>query len=188
MMTINQYARTLLKEMGYTVYDIWGYDPDNLIYELKKFYPNGLAWTYVEVANALLTIAKPKLIHRAKYLVTISTDDECIAVDAETEEEAVKILHDTFENWIMEMTSKWIEKVWIDRKQLDENDINEWNDMIETRTVYFAPYDKNTDEYLYETEYERNPPDRYLDSIGWKPITLKEANELIKPYRLDDEA
>ena len=159
------YAIELLKKHGCDEYTYGGKWADKVLEDLKAGYkPGELKYPYIDVANAILEISKPKPIVRSKYIVVWSNDSCCDSenIDFDTIEEAKHYALDILTEWIVQEQAKWKG----DKPTPEE--IEDFNYMIYNCYVEVQEYDPDKDEY-YDTEcitYEDE------DAIGWKEINV----------------
>ena len=156
-LAILEYAHKILTDAGCDEFTYWGEQSKHLVDDLKTAYPNGMKYPYIHVANAILSISRPKPIVRAKYRVFWDAHDTCDAIDAQTLGEAMDIVMELYESWIDEEQMKW--KTSEPTPAEKEN----WNEMIYACSAIVEKYDPETDEYFDEWY----PSDEELEAIGW---------------------
>ena len=148
-LNLNQYALKILLDNDCDCYTYGNCDSEDVMNDLKYAYPNGeLEYTYLEVANAILSISRPRPIERKPYAVYFETEDNSDGIVANTFEEAQEKLNNIYKGWL----------------EVAPEDIDEYNSMIENCYAEIHKYNPNTDEY----EEFWSPDDKYLDALGFK--------------------
>lgn len=165
-MTLNELARKILRDADCDEYTYGGAESENIMTDIMSVYePKDLApYTYVEVANEILSFSHPRPIERKPFRVLWETSGVCDADEADSFEEAKSIMENTFCFWMEEEYASWKST-----EPTTEN-IERWNIMIYDCHQMVQKYDPNTDEYEDYWEFT----DEELDSMGWK---LMEPNE-----------
>lgn len=165
-MTLNELARKILRDADCDEYTYGGAESENIMTDITSVYePKDLApYTYVEVANEILSFSHPRPIERKPFRVLWETNGMCDAVEADSFEEAKSIMENTFCFWMEEEYASW------KNTEPTAEDIERWNIMIYDCHQMVQKYDPNTDEYEDYWEFT----DEELDSMGWK---LMEPNE-----------
>lgn len=157
-MKVEEYARKILAEHGCDEYTYWCTDGEQIIRDLKEAYPNGMEYSYVQVANAIMRISKPTMIERKPYCVVWETDSFCDGMYCDSFEVAKDDAFETLIQWMCDEQSEWHgEKP---TKKEKEN----WDYMIYNSISYVQKYNEDTDEY---DEYWY-PSEEELEEIGWK--------------------
>ena len=159
--TLEGYALQILAEHGCDCYTYDGEYANHLMDDLKQEYPDGMKYPYVDVANAILAISRPKPIVRKPWMVVYDTDDMTDGFGCDSFEEAKDDALGILCNWMNAERGTW--KVENHIPVPDEEQKENWNYMIETCSVYVQKYIPYTDEY--ETCW--NPDDHDLKNIGW---------------------
>lgn len=160
-MTIEQYAKHILEENDCDIYTYGGENSKHIMHDLKEAYCVGdLAYPYIDVANAILAMSRPKPIVRDPYRVLWSNEDSCDAHGSNSVEEARDSALEILTNWIVEAQAEWNS----DTPTEDERD--SFNYMIEEFYVEVQKYNPATDEYeeVWHPDYDD------LAQIGWKEI------------------
>ncbi len=148
-MTVMEYAQMILKESHCDEYAYSNHDGELIMRHLKKAYPEGMEFPYVDVANAILLMSRPLLVERKPYCAIWNTDSCCDGVQCDSLEDAQSAVVNFYETWMDSSCA------------LSDDD---WNDMIEECYAYVAKYNAKTDEY----EEHCYLPDEDLESMGWK--------------------
>ena len=166
-MTIEEYAKKILADHGCDEYT-YGNESrsEQVIEDLKKGYPDGMEFPYIDVANAILAMSRPKPIVRAPYQVVWNTDDCTDGFGSESIEAAKNEVMDTYLKWKV-----WCQEEWEDIYYPTEEELDDYNYMINENYAYVQKYNPDTDEY----EEEWWPSDEDLKKIGWEEIESVEA-------------
>ena len=168
-MTVDSYAMKILSDHGCDCYTYGGEDCKHVLDDLKEGYPDGMEFPYIDVANAILRISKPRELYKAPFHMVWSNEHSCDGVDCESYEAAKCLAEDTLLEWEMEEICKWEGGV------PTEEQIEDWNYMVFNCYTLIYEYDPMTDEYVerdglsYEDE----------EKIGWREI-----DENYKPWEL----
>ena len=162
-MTLLEYAHKILADAGCDEYTYGDETSKHILDDLKEAFPNGMEFPYIEVANAILSISRPKPIVRAPYQVVWSNENAADGFGCESYEDAKDSALTVLEGWMEEQGS-----------QMDypptQDQIDDWNYMIYNCYVVIYKYNPMTDDYdevdglTYEDE----------ESIGWKEIPSDE--------------
>lgn len=171
--TIIDYAKKILADHGcdeYTYGGEWGKD---VLDDLKEAYPNGMEHPYVDVANAILSISKQKPIVRDPWIMVWDTDDTCDGIGCPSFEYAESEAIDTLVMWMTDARNEWNDVFNPTDEELDD-----YNYMICTSSVYVQKYDPMTDEYedYWGPSYEDE------EEIGWKELTREDIEQEKKNY------
>lgn len=168
-MTVESYALKILSDHGCDCYTYGGEDSKHVLEDLKEEYPDGMDFPYIDVANAILSISRPRPLYKAPFLMVWDTDHCCDGIDCESLGAAKCLAEDTLIEWQMEEISKWKDGV------PTEEQIDDWNYMIWNCGVEIYKYDPDTDEYVVadRLSYEEE------EQLGWREIT-----EDYKPWEL----
>ena len=158
-MTIEEYALKILSDHGCDRYTYGGEFSKYVLDDLKKGYPNGMEYPYIDVANAILSISRPTPIAKDKYKMVYDTDSDCDSVGFETFEQAQDDAFDTLHLWMQEEMLSWEAEEPTDKQK------ESWDYMIYNCGVWVEKYNENTDEY----EKCWSPTQKELDAIGWTP-------------------
>ena len=170
-MTLEEYAKKILTDAGCNEYTYGGKWADKLLDDLKKaFKPEEMEYPYVDVANAILSMSRPNPIKRAPWKMIWNMPDCIDGEDCESFEDAKDAALHTYEIWMEGFE-------WSNPPTWEK--VDEWNYMIGEHFCWIEYYDPKTDEY--EGEYWI--PDEELAEIGWKELTLKEAQKIFEDMR-----
>ena len=160
-MTIEEYAKHILEENDCDIYTYGGENSKHVLHDLKEAYCVGdLAYPYIDVANAILAMSRPKPIMRDPYRVLWDNEHSCDGHGSNSLEEAKDSALEILTNWIVEAQAEWNS----DTPTEDEKD--NFNCMIWNCSVSVEEYNPATDEY----EEVWSPSDDDLAQIGWKEI------------------
>lgn len=168
---ILDYALKILEDAGCDKHT-YALEPDDVIMDdLKKAFPGGMEYPYVDVANAIIAVSERKPIYRAPWRVLFDSGESVDGIDAETLEEAKELVIETYYTWMEEEEST--------------RDCESWNEMIYSCSAVVGKYCPETDEY---DEYWY-PSDEELEAIGWKELTEEEWCELcsVEQYGKEEE-
>ena len=169
-MTLEEYAKKILTDAGCDEYTYGGKLADKLLDDLKEaFKPEEMEYPYVDVANAILAMSKPKPIKRAPWMMIWNTDDCTDGEGCDSYEDAVNVA--------LNICEIWMEFNW-DNPPTQEN-VDDWNYMIGENYCFIRQYNPQTDEY--EGEYW--VPDEKLKEIGWKELTLEEVQKAFEDMK-----
>ena len=155
---IEEYARKILADHDCDEYTYWGHDGEHIIKHLKEAYPNGMSFNYVQVANAIMRISKPKMIERKPFCVVWDTDSFCDGMGCDSFEEAKDDAFETLIQWMCDEQSNW------KGKKPTKKEKEDWDYMIYNSNSYVQKYNEETDEY----EDYWYPSEEELEEIGWK--------------------
>ena len=167
MKNIKAYAQRILKEHGCDEHSYWGTDGKTIVNDLKEAYPNGMEFPYVDVANAILVLSKPKLIVRKPYMMVFNTESCTDGIEFDSLEAAKNDALDTLILWMTEIRQE---------NKISSNDLSTWSEkakedwdyMIYNCSVEVRKYDPKTDEYdFYEPIWEPSYEDEEV--VGWIP-------------------
>lgn len=158
-MTVKEYAKKILTDFGCDEYTYGGEWSKHVLDDLKREFPNGMEFPYVDVANAILEMSSPKPIHKAPWIVIWDNDSCCDSVDAESFEEAKETAIEILLNWVVEGLSDYP----VNFNEWTKDQIANWDCFIYYSSVTVAKYDPMTDEYndYWEPSYEDEK------GIGW---------------------
>lgn len=160
-MTLNELAWQILRDADCDEYTYGGAESANILTDLMSVYePKDLApYTYLEVANEILSFSHPRPIERKPFKVQWDTDDCTDATSGEdTLSEAQETLWEIYEGWMDEERTKWKGLSPSDEEKAD------WDYMIYNCGAVVQKYNPDTDEY--EDYWE--PTQGELESAGWR--------------------
>lgn len=162
---IKAYARQILSDHGCDDYSYGGTCGDTILSDLKEAYPNGMEYPYIEVANAILSITKEKPIVRRPFLMVWDNDSCVDGIGCDSFEAAKGDALDTLVFWMTEQR-----RLWDDFLAPTEDELDDYNYMIENCSVHIDRYNPNTDEYddYWYPSYEDE------EDIGWKTLTMED--------------
>lgn len=158
-MTLNELAWKILRDADCDEYTYGGAESENIMKDLMSvFEPGNLApYTYLEVANEILSFSHPRPIERKPYRVIWDIWDACDADKGwDTLEEAKEAVMDLYRNWLAEGLSKI--------KDINNLTEDEWLELdgVLWNNAEVQKYNPMTDEY----EDEWFPTDELIE-IGW---------------------
>ena len=159
-MTIKEYAKKILTDAGCDEYTYGGEYSKHVLDDLKKAFPNGMEFPYIDVANAILEISKPEPIYRAPWKVIYDTEHFCDSVNTNSFEEAKDIAIGILVDWLCDELSRYP----IDLHEWTEDQIEDWDYFIGNCSVSVSKYHPMEDEY--EDEYWI-PSYEDEKEIGW---------------------
>ena len=166
MVSLETYALQILAKHNCNCYTYGGSDADSLLQDLKEAYPDGMDYPFVDVANAILAISRPRPIVRAPYVISWDNGVEaCGSIDANSFEEAKDGAIEMLMDWMHTERGTW------DEKEPNQEQKDSWDMMIYNAYAEVHKYNKYTDEY----EEEWCVPDDTLREIGW--VTFEESEE-----------
>ena len=151
-MTVETYAMNILKENKCDIYTYGGKFCGELMDDLKRAYPDGMEFPYIDVANAILAVSRPEPIRRDAYMVCWDNDSCCDGFGVDTLEDAKRLAFEVLGGWMAETEKEY------------PGNTDEWNYMINNCSVHVDIYNPNTDEYDDNYWY---PSDDELETIGW---------------------
>lgn len=158
MENLENYAMKILVDAGCDCYTYGGEYSKHCLDDLKEAFPEGMKYPYVDVANAILAISRPKPIHRSEWRIHWETDSCSDGYDADSFGAAKNDALDTLLNWMMEESSEW------ESENPTEEEMEDWDYMIYNCGVSVYKYDPMKDEY----EEYWSPDNDELEKIGWK--------------------
>ena len=162
---IKDYARQILADHNCDEYTYGGTNPLTILDELKEGYPDGMKYPYVDVANAIASISKPRLIKKAKYRTVYDAESFCDGIEHDSLEAAKADAQETLIEWMTEERSEWKDVFNPTKKELDR-----YNHMICNCSTWVSKYNPMTDEY----EEYWSPSYGDEESIGWKELTRED--------------
>ena len=162
MDTVETLAIKILADNGCDIYTYDGEARKDLVRDLIEAYPGGSisGYTYLEVANAILSITRPEPIVRKPYIVVYDTDNFCDSYGCGSLDEAKDFALEMLINWMAAERDEW------KSKEPTEEECERFDYMIENCSVEVCEYNPATDEY----DEVWNPSDEDLERIGWKEI------------------
>lgn len=158
-MGLKEYAWKILTDHGCDKYTYGGEYSKYVLDDLKKAYPDGMEYPYVDVANAILEMSRAKPIYRAPWKVCWDTESCSDGYDCESFEQAKASAEDTLIEWMTEQVYSYP----VDFKEWSKEQIEDWDYMYWNCDVCIWKYDPDTDEY----EEYWSPSDDELEAIGW---------------------
>ena len=170
-MKLEDYAMKILTDHGCDIYTYGGEWSKNILNDLKEEYPDGMdyGFGYVEVANAILAVSRPEPIKERKPWISIYDGyDFCDGVEFDTYEDALSGCESILLEWINQTRGEWR-----DYYNPTEDELEDYNMMIDNFSVWIEKYNPQTDEY--EDCY--CVPEEYYDQIGWKELTMEDIKE-----------
>ena len=167
-MTLESYAMKILADHGCDCYTYGDECAKDILSDLKEGYPDGMEYPYIDVANAILAISRPKPIVRAQYIMAFDMEDNSDGIEFDSFEAAKADAEDTLVEWMVEERNRWKNVFHPTEEELDN-----YNYMICNCSVWVAKYNPNTDEY--ETEWEPSYEDE--EALGWKELTMEDIQK-----------
>lgn len=164
-MKLEQYAMKILVDHDCDCYTYGNCPSDNVLNDLKEAYPNGMDFPYIDVANAILNISRPRPITRSPWRMVWDNDSACDGVDCESFGAAKANAEDTLIEWMSQTRVEWK-----DAFDPTEEELDDYNYMICNCSVSVYEYDPDTDEY---TEYW-SPSCEDEEALGWKELTRED--------------
>lgn len=161
-MTLEAYALKILTDHGCDEYSYGGTCGDTILSDLKEAYPNGMEYPYVDVANAIMAISKMRPIVRHPWMMLWDNDSACDGIGYDSLEAAQGSAEDTLIEWMAQTRMEWK-----DPFSPTEDELANYNYMINSCSAYVGKYNPDTDEY---DEYWW--PDE--EEIGWKELTMED--------------
>ena len=166
---LENYALKILADAGCDCYTYGDEQAKHILSDLKEAFPDGMKYPYIDVANAILAISRPRPLCKAPWKMVWSNEHSCDGVECESYEEAKYAAEDTLIEWMSEMYCDW------SADGPTKEQIDDWNYMVGECYTEIYKYDPDTDEYVevdalsYEDE----------EKIGWREI-----DENYKPWVL----
>ena len=156
-MDVIEYGKKILADHGCNEYTYGDEAANHIMDDLKEAYPDGMEFPYIDVANAILSISRPKPIVREPFMMVWDTEHCCDGFGCDSFEEAKAAMEDCYVEWSAEEASHW--------KNLEptEEEKDNWDYMIWNCGCWIEKYNPDTDEY--EEYYYMS--DEELRSIGW---------------------
>lgn len=150
MKNLESYAMKILADSGCDMYT-YGNDGQekHLLNDLREAFPDGMEFPYIDVANAILSISRPRPIVKHPYMVTWENENDCDGYGVESFEAARTEAEDTLIGWMME--------------SINDSD-DDWNYMIYNCGVSVQKYNPANDKYeeCWTPNYDE------LKAIGWE--------------------
>ena len=161
MDTLENYALKILADSGCDCYSYGNVtDSEILINDLKEEFPNGMKYPYIDVANAILAISRPKPIVRSPWRLVWENEHCSDGMDYSSFESAKEQAIDTLVEWQTDLLAKFNFPNKLE--DLTEEQKEEWNYMLSECSVSVYKYDETTDTYVeywypsYQEEKEIN--------------------------------
>lgn len=162
---VKAYAEKILQEHRCNEYSYYGVNGEEIIRDLKEAYPDGMKYPYIDVANAIMLISKPKLITRSPYRMIFDLGHTVDGIDFDTLEEAQDDAIETLINWMCDFYSEHhISEP--DKTKWTEEQQEDWDMMINECSTCVAQYDPDKDEY----KVVWYPSGQKKKEIGWEYI------------------
>lgn len=164
-MTAEEFAAKLLADNGCNEHTYCGAFGAQLMKDLKNEFPDGMPepFTYLEIANAILSMSRPEPIERAPFKVMWGNGGGCGSIARDTLESAIETAESVLAGWIVQEQAGWESDV------PTQTEADDFNYMIDNCSANVWEYDPKKDTYrpLWE------PPDDLLESIGWVEISAQ---------------
>lgn len=157
-MSVYKYAKRILMDAGCDEYTYGGEQCKYLMDDLKAEFPDGMEYSYVDVANAILGMSRPRPIVRAPYLMVWDNDSGADSIECESFNEALMVAENSLVDWMFAETLCWDVKSGPTQEQIEN-----WDYMIYNFSVEIRKYNPHTDEYEAVKEFT----DEELHSMGW---------------------
>lgn len=148
-MTLEEYAKDILYSHGCDEYTYGSEESEHILDDLKEAYPDGMEYPYVDVANAILAMSRPKPIVREPWHVHWWSDECDGGFGRESFEEAKESVFDTLVTWVVEA---------------QDDSAEDFDYMIYNFGAEVMKYNPMTDEY----EEYWYPSNEELKEIGWE--------------------
>ena len=166
MKTLENYAMKILADSGCDCYTYGGEWSKHVLDDLKEGFPDGMEYPYVDVANAILAISRPKPIERAPWRMIWSNEHSCDGIDCKSFGEAKNQALDTLLEWAAEESNGWALDPETYEPLPTEEQKENWDYMFYNCYTYVEKYNPDTDEY----EEYWSPSDEDLERHGLKPF------------------
>lgn len=157
-MTLYDYVKKILVDSGCDEYTYGGEWATHIMDDLKEAFPSGMEYPYIDVANEILSMSKPRPIKKAKYAMIYNTPDFIDSFSCDNLEEAKSKMFDVYVDWMVEEQCRW------GSDEPTEDEKEDWDYMIYNCECWIEEYNPMTDEYEICSE----PTDVELEEIGWK--------------------
>ena len=165
MENVENYALKILADSGCDCYTYGDETAKHLLDDLKEAYPDGMKFPYVDVANAILAISRPRPIYRAPWRMHWDTDDCCDGIDFESFGAAKCNAEDTLIEWMTQFRAEWEDCFCPTEDELDDYNYQIWN-----CSVSVTKYNPDTDEY----EEYWSPSAEEEEQLGWRELTMED--------------
>ena len=161
MDTVESYALKILADSGCDCYSYGNVeDSEILLEDLKTEYPDGMKYPYIDVANAILAISRPRPIKKSPWRMVWENEHSCDGIDYDSFEAAKEQAIETLVEWQVQFLAdrKFPKKL----EDMTEEQKEDWNYMISECRVSVYKYNADKDEYeeywypSYEDEKEIN--------------------------------
>lgn len=160
-LNVEAYALQVLAKAGCDCHTYDGEYANHLMDDLKTGYPDGMKYPYVDVANAILAISRPRPIVRKPWMVIYDTDSVTDGIGCDSFEDAKDTTMELFCSWMNQERGDW--KIENNEYAPTDEQKDNWNYMIETCHIYVQKYNAYKDEY----EDYWDPDNEGLIKIGW---------------------
>lgn len=156
---LEKYAKKILTDAGCNEYTYGGIEAKHIMDDLKTAFPEGMQepFTYIDVANAILSMSRPAPIKKAPYMVCWDNGHDDGEIECRSMDQAVSIAEDTLVEWVVQETATWKSDI------PTPEEIDQYNYMIYNCSVEVRSYNPNTDEY--ELAWEPSQADE--EQLGW---------------------
>lgn len=162
-MTIQEYARQILKEHDCDEYTYGGELADGLMNDLKAAYPNGMQYSYQDVTDAILSISRPKPNIITPYRMIFDMGNIVDSIDFDSFDAAKKNMKDTYLGWLVEARAGW------EGDSPTEREKEDFNYMIANYCCYIVKWDDELQDYQ-DVDDGYMIPDNELAELGWQEI------------------
>lgn len=163
-----EYARKVLKDHDCDEYTYGGEWGKHVLADLKEAYPDGMEYPFIDVANAILSISKQRLIEKDPWIVCWDSASCCDGIGCKSLGAAKNEAIDLLVMWMVEARNEWD-----DVFNPTEDELENYNMMIFDSSVEVMKYDPMTDEYV---EYW-SPSYKDEEKIGWKELTREDIEK-----------
>ena len=168
MDSVEKYSMKILANHGCDCYTYGGEWAAKIMDDLKEEYPDGMEFPYIDVANAILAISRPKPIVREPWKMVFDTDNTTEGIGFDSFGAAKAAAEDTLIEWMGEERNRWKDAFHPTEEQLDK-----YNYMICNCSVSDDKYNPDTDEY--ETEWEPSYEDE--EALCWKELSMEDIRK-----------
>ena len=146
---ITKYAKKILADHGCDMSAYWGITGDQVIQDLKEAYPDGMEHPYVDVANAILLLARPTLVERQPWMMVYDLGHTVDGIGYDSFEAAKEQALETLVEWQVQQISEFKNiqgpEDW--PAALTQEQREDWNYMVSECHVEVQKYNPDTDEY-----------------------------------------
>lgn len=139
--SLDAYAMKVLSDHGCDRYTYGNGDAKNILDDLKAAYPDGMEYPYIDVANEILSLSRPRPIHKAPYKMVYDMGHTVDSTEHESFDAAKDDALGTLADWVAERKSEWESDV------PTEGEKEKYNYMIQECSVEIVKYNPDTDEY-----------------------------------------